>query len=156
MVRTVSPKARATPSNPIPRLSGVFPSWAMNLAANTAEPQPPKVSQKVPKNSAISLFFNGSTLIVRFFIGKEPAAASSKTAAHDSIGARLNKFPTARNGNKGGASLAFRDFLTDKFLFDDIVNDNRAFGKETEWRGGRRLRIGVEPAGFAKKIHGII
>src|SRR4051794_1273401 len=44
MVRTVSPKANATPRKPMPS-SG-------NAAESTAEPQPPKVSQKVPQNSA--------------------------------------------------------------------------------------------------------
>src|SRR5579864_9198663 len=44
MVRTVSPKARATPAYPMPTLG--------TPAASTAEPHPPKTSQKVPKNSA--------------------------------------------------------------------------------------------------------
>src|SRR5579862_8702871 len=47
MVRTVSPKAKATPTYPMPR-------WTP--AARTALPQPPKTSQKVPKNSAIARF----------------------------------------------------------------------------------------------------
>src|SRR5450759_559814 len=46
MVSTVRPKARATPSNPIPT-SG-------NLAASTALPQPPSTNQNVPTNSADS------------------------------------------------------------------------------------------------------
>jgi hypothetical protein len=45
VVRTDSPKAKDTPKNPIPRLG--------NAAASTAAPQPPKVSQNVPKNSAV-------------------------------------------------------------------------------------------------------
>src|ERR1700743_2769959 len=44
MVRTVRPKANATPRKPMP-------SWG-KPAASTADPQPPKTSQKVPKNSA--------------------------------------------------------------------------------------------------------
>src|ERR1700682_2902613 len=44
MVRTVRPKARATPANPMPRPG--------KPAASTAAPHPPKTSQKVPKNSA--------------------------------------------------------------------------------------------------------
>src|SRR6266480_3751395 len=44
MVSTVRPKANATPTKPIPRLG--------KAAANTAAPQPPNTSQKVPKNSA--------------------------------------------------------------------------------------------------------
>src|ERR1700733_9343458 len=44
MVSTVKPNANATPRKPIPN--------AGNAAASTALPQPPKVSQKVPKNSA--------------------------------------------------------------------------------------------------------
>src|SRR5271168_129618 len=44
MVRTVRPKARATPRKPMPR--------AGNAAARTAAPHPPKTSQNVPKNSA--------------------------------------------------------------------------------------------------------
>jgi hypothetical protein len=48
MVNTVSPKAKATPANPIPR-----PGKA---AAKTALPQPPKTSQNVPMNSAKDLF----------------------------------------------------------------------------------------------------
>src|ERR1700761_4058048 len=45
MVTTVRPKAKATPTKPIPR--------AGKAAASTALPQPPKTSQKVPKNSAM-------------------------------------------------------------------------------------------------------
>lgn len=44
MVRTVSPKTRETPTKPMPSVG--------TPAARTAEPQPPKASQKVPKNSA--------------------------------------------------------------------------------------------------------
>src|SRR5690349_14996444 len=44
MVRTVRPKANATPANPIPRLG--------KLASNNAAPQPPNTSQNVPMNSA--------------------------------------------------------------------------------------------------------
>src|SRR5579863_6261575 len=44
MVSTVRPKARATPRYPMPTLG--------TPAASTAEPHPPKTSQKVPKNSA--------------------------------------------------------------------------------------------------------
>src|SRR5215475_15477246 len=43
MVSTVSPKANETPRSPIPR--------AGNAAASTALPQPPRTSQKVPRNS---------------------------------------------------------------------------------------------------------
>src|SRR5260221_5632740 len=51
MVRTVRPKASATPTSPM-SISG-------NFAASTALPQPPKTSQKVPMNSAPSFFDNG-------------------------------------------------------------------------------------------------
>src|ERR1700757_2529317 len=44
MVRTVSPKASATPAKPTPK-----PGKA---AASTALPHPPNTNQKVPKNSA--------------------------------------------------------------------------------------------------------
>src|SRR5580692_1040525 len=44
MVRTVRPKARATPANPMPKEG--------KPAASTAAPHPPKTSQNVPKNSA--------------------------------------------------------------------------------------------------------
>ena len=54
MVRTVSPKASATPTNPIPRLG--------NAAANTALPQPPKTSQNVPRHSAVALLVSDMTL----------------------------------------------------------------------------------------------
>src|SRR5271166_5107235 len=46
MVSTVRPNARATPANPMPSVG--------KPAARTAEPQPPKTSQKVPKNSAMA------------------------------------------------------------------------------------------------------
>src|SRR5271156_2612877 len=50
MVRTVRPKAKATPTNPTLKLTpGIFDG---KPAARTAVPQPPKTSQKVPKNSA--------------------------------------------------------------------------------------------------------
>src|SRR5574337_1925151 len=44
MVNCVMPNASATPTKPIPNCG--------NAAANTAAPQPPKVSQNVPNNSA--------------------------------------------------------------------------------------------------------
>jgi hypothetical protein len=44
MVRTVKPNAKLTPRNPMPSVG--------NPAASTALPQPAKVSQNVPKNSA--------------------------------------------------------------------------------------------------------
>ena len=47
MVSTVNPKAKLTPSKPMPT--------AGNAAARTALPHPPKTSQKVPMNSAVSL-----------------------------------------------------------------------------------------------------
>src|ERR1044071_7746409 len=51
MLTTVKPKASDTPTKPMP-ISG-------NLAASTALPHPPKTSQKVPMNSAVSFFDNG-------------------------------------------------------------------------------------------------
>ena len=51
MVRTVSPKARETPTKPIPSEG--------KAAARTALPHPPKTSQKVPKNSANARFDSG-------------------------------------------------------------------------------------------------
>src|SRR4029077_9383399 len=44
IVSTVSPKASATPSSPIPTCG--------NAADSTALPQPPNTSQKAPRNSA--------------------------------------------------------------------------------------------------------
>ena len=61
MVSTVSPKANATPRNPIPRDG--------KPAARTAAPQPPKVSQKVPKQ-----FGRGTSRHVHVF---PPLAANS-------------------------------------------------------------------------------
>src|SRR6478609_12239208 len=46
IVRTVRPKARATPSQPTPT-SGL-------VVASTAVPQPPKTRTNVPRNSAVS------------------------------------------------------------------------------------------------------
>ena len=48
MVKKDKPNAMATPVNPIPK-SGY-------AAAKTALPQPPKTSQKVPKNSEKKFF----------------------------------------------------------------------------------------------------
>src|SRR5271168_1490025 len=57
MVRTVRPKANATPTNPTLKLTpGIFDG---KPAARTAVPQPPKTSQKVPKNSAAARFERG-------------------------------------------------------------------------------------------------
>src|ERR1700730_15827003 len=44
MVKTVRPNASETPTNPMPSVG--------NAAANTALPQPPRTSQRVPMNSA--------------------------------------------------------------------------------------------------------
>jgi hypothetical protein len=57
MVRTVRPKANATPTNPIPS-SG-------NAAARTALPQPPRTRQNVPKNSAINYFLFLTNSLIR-------------------------------------------------------------------------------------------
>ena len=46
MVSTVRPNASDTPTKPIPSCG--------KAAASTALPQPAKVSQKVPKNSALT------------------------------------------------------------------------------------------------------
>src|SRR5580698_5168282 len=51
MATMVSPKAKDTPSNPIPTCG--------NAAARTALPHPPSTSQKVPMNSAASFLVNG-------------------------------------------------------------------------------------------------
>src|SRR5579872_740935 len=51
MVKTVSPKAKATPAKPMPT--------AGKPAAITAEPHPPKTSQNVPKNSAAARLLMG-------------------------------------------------------------------------------------------------
>ncbi len=61
MVRTVRPKAKATPTKPILKLTpGMVDGKA---AASTAEPQPPKTSQKVPKNSAKARFDSGISIL---------------------------------------------------------------------------------------------
>jgi hypothetical protein len=52
MVNTVKPKAKDTPSKPMPKLFAA----SGNAAAKTALPQPANTSQKVPKNSANNLF----------------------------------------------------------------------------------------------------
>ena len=51
MVKTVRPKAKETPTSPIP-INGSD----IKFAANTALPQPPSTSHKVPINSAIAFF----------------------------------------------------------------------------------------------------
>jgi hypothetical protein len=51
MVITVKPNASETPKRPMPTFG--------NAAANTALPQPPKTSQKVPMNSAVRRFDRG-------------------------------------------------------------------------------------------------
>jgi hypothetical protein len=56
MVITVRPKARDTPSKPIPT-SG-------NAAAKTALPHPPRTNQKVPINSAPYFFIIYSLYVV--------------------------------------------------------------------------------------------
>ena len=58
-VSTVSPKASATPANPMP----IWTPLDRNFAASTALPQPPKTSQKVPRNSAPSLALRGGSLM---------------------------------------------------------------------------------------------
>ena len=54
MVRTVSPKAKATPRKPMLNVTPFIVD--RKAAAKTAAPQPPKTSQKVPKNSAAARF----------------------------------------------------------------------------------------------------
>ena len=53
----------------MPRLMGVAPSVARNFAARTALPQPPKVSQKVPKNSASEFVFHVFGMVVFGVVG---------------------------------------------------------------------------------------
>ena len=50
MVNTVSPKARETPTQPMPTPG--------TPAANTAAPHPPNTNQNVPMSSATALFVN--------------------------------------------------------------------------------------------------
>src|ERR1700693_6138922 len=57
MVRTVSPKASATPANLMPSVG--------NPAASTAAPHPPKTSQKVRKNSAMARLVSGMKSLLR-------------------------------------------------------------------------------------------
>jgi hypothetical protein len=56
MVNTVKPKAKLTPTKPIPKLMGLSPS--KNLADKTALPQPPNTNQKVPINSAANFLLS--------------------------------------------------------------------------------------------------
>jgi hypothetical protein len=63
MVKTVKPKARDTPTNAIPKRKGDVVlstgSVAVNAAARTALPQPPKTSHRVPINSAMHRCMRG-------------------------------------------------------------------------------------------------
>src|SRR5581483_2617146 len=86
MVRTVRPKASATPANPIPSPG--------NAAASTADPHPPNTSQNVPINSANDLLESGmlsSSLLTtdatirhmkrrEFLAGCAAAAAAAQSA----------------------------------------------------------------------------
>src|SRR6185437_16951830 len=83
MVRTVSPKARATPRNPIPT-SG-------NFAAITALPQPAKVSQNVPIASAKYLW------ILSLFIGSSSQTALQRRPRHEPLlGREQRDLPRSR------------------------------------------------------------
>src|SRR5579864_164764 len=64
MVRTVSPKANATPAKPMPT--------AGNPAASTAAPHPPKTSQNVPKNSANARLLMGMRSLLFGCICEDP------------------------------------------------------------------------------------
>src|ERR1043166_7323529 len=77
IVSTVNPKAKATPTKPIPRLG--------NAAARTALPHPPNTNQKVPKNSAKQRF---PRLMVRLHL-------------------RADKFYTCFKSNMAGRGLDF-------------------------------------------------
>src|SRR5215471_7480089 len=69
MVSTVRPNANATPRKPMPS--------AGKPAASTAAPQPPKVSQNVPKNSAAARL----VISIDFLPPeeKQPAAETART-----------------------------------------------------------------------------
>src|SRR5580692_7997922 len=64
MVRTVSPKANATPAKPM--------LTAGNPAASTAAPHPPKTSQNVPKNSANARLLMGMRSLLFGCICEDP------------------------------------------------------------------------------------
>src|SRR4051812_42864929 len=71
-VNTVSPNASDTPANPIPN-SG-------NAPASTALPHPPRTSQKVPRNSLVSL--EGIEISSESQTPGETARVSRACAAH--------------------------------------------------------------------------
>ncbi len=75
IVKTVKPKARATPTNPIPR-------WG-NPAASTAAPQPPNTSQNVPKNSATTRRDISIPIGCLLRSGLEDRRSPSSCEAHD-------------------------------------------------------------------------
>src|SRR5688572_7231023 len=68
MVRTERPKAKDTPSNPIPTCG--------KAAASTALPHPPSTSQRVPKNSAEAFCIRLNSFMNHLFRGLRPETAS--------------------------------------------------------------------------------
>ena len=115
IVSTVSPKASATPSSPIPTCG--------NAAASTALPQPPNTSQNVPRNSAAARLVSDI---------ETPLSLSFITAASSSLTARAEPYNIRSLGDSRSRTLAPRPPLGDAF------GGPRA-GKRAPWRLKRRL-----------------
>src|SRR5580700_8596989 len=87
MVKTVSPKAHATPKKPMPVLG--------KPAASTAAPQPPKTSQNVPMNSAAAR------------VPKDINLSSCKKGSFDCISGMAKQETPFRRGWKAGTGAAY-------------------------------------------------
>src|SRR5215831_17443774 len=98
MVSTVSPKAKLTPRNPMPSVG--------KPAASTALPQPAKISQKVPKNSAPRRQLTDQPVLELpvTACGAAPTPANAAGVSANSRGAPLVGTPTAATTSTAGHS----------------------------------------------------
>src|SRR5271154_4315222 len=118
MVSTVSPKAKATPTKPMPSCG--------NAAARTALPHPPNTSQKVPRNSAVSFLvidpfpFNSaqprSGEFHRYFRPKNVAGLDRCAPSYDTVEVDLTRTidirfaaPHCEIGDRIGHRILFLD-----------------------------------------------
>src|SRR5208282_2274315 len=99
MVSTVRPKAKATPSNPMPTLG--------KAAARTALPHPPSTNQNVPKNSAPYCFICSSFQLTRATAtGQITQNRGAATEGYLSKAPMSNEYDIAVEKERGLATVA--------------------------------------------------
>src|ERR1035441_4811992 len=147
MVSTVRPKAKATPRKPMPNCG--------KAADSTALPQPPRTSQKVPKNSAAARFDSGMDAaplllddyrltLFEFYLlsdGRQGARPCEQRQYYESF---LDEFHKPMSPFRGCAKSSLRVF--NRLAHPARSGKRRAARREARGGGTRRLGGGAPTA----------